>query len=213
MRTHSREGFTLTEIIIALAIMGVVFSAALTAVDSAEGTVQQTVGRSVLNTKANRTLARIANRLTGAGAVALNSFPSLPDAADSIEYREVTGFNGTAPLWSEDRAIRLEYETGELNNGIDDDGDGLIDECRVVAIRDEGGANEQRLILATRVAEFLDGEAPDLIDNNGNGLVDERGLCLTREGDVLTVRLTVLHPNNGGVIDARTSLTTIALRN
>lgn len=213
MGRRFQKGFTLVELMIAMAVLAVVLSTAITALQRAEGSVQQTVTRSVLNTKANRALTLIANRLTGGGGDALQNFPAFPACADEVEYRQVTGYSGFAPEWSAESVIRLEYEPGEINNGIDDDGDGLIDECRIIEVADEGGPEERRAVLATRVAEFLDGEEPDLADNNGNGLVDERGLCFSRDGDALVVRLTVVRINSNGRRESRTSMTTIALRN
>ena len=109
--------------------------------------------------------------------------------------------------------IRLEYMPGETNNGIDDNGDGFVDECRIVRVENPGTPDETILVLGTQVSEFYEGESPNLNDDNGNGLIDERGLCFYRTEDLITILVTLLRRDSQGRVETRSSMTTIAVRN
>jgi hypothetical protein len=87
--------------------------------------------------------------------------------------------------------LTLEYEPNDANDGIDNDGDGLTDECRLRWIRNFGAANETDTVLCTSVREYFEGETLNNADQNGNGLQDERGFHVTRTGSALTFRLTL----------------------
>ena len=217
MKIHNRAlrnaGFTLVESMISLAILAIVMSSALTAVNSAQGSSEQAVTRSVLTAKTGRVLSKITEQLRGAGADALTSVPFLPGSIDQLDFRQATGIVDQAIVWSNQMVIRLEYMPGEIDNGLDDNGDGFVDECRIVRVDNPGAPDERMLVLGTQVSEFFEGETPSLNDDNGNGLVDERGLCFYRTGDLVTVLLTMLRRDSQGRVGTRSSTTTIALRN
>ena len=107
----------------------------------------------------------------------------------------------------------LELAPGELDNGIDDNGNGLIDEGVLVRIENPGLANEQRSIFARGVSEYLEGETGDGTDENGNGLVDEGGLSFSRSNGSLQIALSLERIGPDGELMVRTLETSVALRN
>ena len=115
--------------------------------------------------------------------------------------------------WSNQHRLAFEYDTGEVDDGVDNDGDGLADEGNLVLRRNDGLANEVRIVLCRGVAELFEGELANGIDDNGNGVVDEAGFNVHRVGDVLTIRLTVQDALGQGVILTRSLETSSRLRN
>ena len=109
--------------------------------------------------------------------------------------------------------IALELERVELDNGLDDNGNGLVDERMVVRIEDPGGPDERRKVICHDVSEYLAGEIPNGLDDNGNGLNDERGLSFVVLGDVLTIRLTLEAPGANENMLERTVQTSVRLLN
>jgi prepilin-type N-terminal cleavage/methylation domain-containing protein len=204
-----RQGFTLLEALIGVVIMAVVLGAGIVALDSGQRSFQQTVSKGIVNTDANRALNRIVKALTGARRTTL----LITAEREAVSFQSAEAWDAGMAVWTDDVELRLEYEAGELDNGLDDDDDGLVDECQVVLTRNVGQPDEQVVILVKGVREFLEGEEPDGDDDNGNLLEDERGLCFERQGDALVIRLTLerVHPEAGTNI--RTLETVVALRN
>jgi hypothetical protein len=109
--------------------------------------------------------------------------------------------------------ILSELDEGELDDGADNDGDGLVDEGRVVLIEDQGGAAERRVVLTNGVAELQDGEEANNADDNGNGLVDETGLSFSATGETVFVRLTCQRRTDDGRLLVQAAETAVRLRN
>lgn len=148
--------------------------------------------KSDLQARAGRTLERILRALHEADRDSLAALPMAPVPLSAVTYDEpqsvslVDGAVAVMPV-----RIQLEYEPGEANDGLDNDGDGLRDEGQVVLIRDFGQPAEIRAVLCTGVGELLEGELANGADDNANGLIDERGLCLTWDGTRVQVRMTL----------------------
>src|SRR5262249_41383601 len=98
-------------------------------------------------------------------------------------------------------------------NGVDDDGDGLVDERNLVMTRNVGTANEVSIVLCHDVARWYPGEISNVADDNGNGVVDESGFNVQRTGDLLTIRLCIEQPTAGGQKISATAETGVVLRN
>lgn len=114
--------------------------------------------------------------------------------------------------WSATR-VEFRLEPGEVDDGLDNDGNGLVDEGELVLVRDAGGADELEIVLANGVREHLEGELPNGVDDNDNGLVDERGITFERVGSDLRIRLTLETTGRDGRILTRTLETTAWSRN
>jgi hypothetical protein len=109
--------------------------------------------------------------------------------------------------------IGFEYDPGEVDDGVDNNGNGLIDEGQVVLTRGVGTGNAVRSVLVDGVAELLEGEVLNADDDNGNLMDDETGFCLQRIGSVLTIRLTLEDKAEDGTVTRRTMETSIRMRN
>jgi len=188
-----RRGLTLVEVLITALILIMLVGAVGLTVKSGSGAYSQGVSTAEVEAQARRMVDRIARELLDADRSSLLLAPPAPFGATSIDYNRCEGYAAGAMLVGPTRRIRLVLQPGELDNGIDDNGNGLVDECRLELLPDAFGEPDQVVGWGGFVREYLEGELPNGVDDNGNGLVDERGLCLTYDSTrgVLTVRLTL----------------------
>lgn len=204
-----RAGYTILEVAVSTAILASVLGSGVLALRTSQLSFEQTVARGVLNRDTSRAINRVAKSVTGCRAETLE----VSADASSASFQGVTGWVDGIATWSNDFDLRLEYEDGELDNGKDDDGDGLIDECQVLLVEDVDQDDERQVVLVKAVREFLEGEKPDGEDNNDNGLEDEKGLCFEITNDGLLIRLTIQQIDREGYISLRTLETTVSFRN
>lgn len=213
VQQSARSGFSLLEMMIALSVMSAMLGIGIVATQSTQSLMDQSVATGILEAKASRAINRIAREVGGASASTLFPARSAPESSEWLRVQRVDGWSGNDPQWSNDFEIRLVYEPTEVDNGVDDDGDGLIDECRILLVTDVGLATERSITIATQVAEYLEREIPDVDDDNGNGLEDERGLCFAVDGSVVEIRLTMVGLGSDGNTIWRTLETSVGLRN
>ena len=214
-RLSSSSGATLVEVIVAMTIFTLVLGMVGLATLSGQEAYKTGMNLTQLENQARRTVDRIANELLEAGAQWIAPQPLPPLGGDTVNYRRNEGFAGGNIVWSTNRSIQFQYAQGELDDGIDNNGNGLVDEGVVVLIRDVGGANQQTVTLTRWVAELLEGELPNGADDNGNGLRDEEGLSFEYDAveQRLTVRLTLQRPDVEGRIATSTVQTSVRVRN
>jgi hypothetical protein len=213
-RSTRAAGFTLLELIMAGSLLALLASSALLAARGGMGAFRATQDASDVETRVRRALDRVVFELLSAGTSEL--FPAWDDldgdfGTDDLNFAKVTGLAGTAPVFGPVHKVALELAPGEANDGLDNDGNGLIDDGVLVLTRDVGGT-EQRTILCRDVRRLLEGEIADGDDDNGNGVSDEAGFNVHRVGDVLFVRLSLEAPLETGSI-VRTLETSVRLRN
>lgn len=209
----SRAGFSLVELLLAVALLSIVLAS--TAIVSSTGyrTYRASSAQSSAESRARRGLDRAATELRRAVADTVPN-PGGNLGMDLVEFRQAVGIDGTGNLQLGPlMRLALELDAGEPANGLDDDGDGLVDEGELVLTRDVGGPAQTRVVLVRPVRALLEGEATNLADDNGNGLVDERGFCVERVGELLTLRLTIEDFEPSGRRILRTVETSIRLRN
>lgn len=192
-RLDARAGTTLVEVTLGVALLAVFSGAAFLALDGSArsyGTGRVVAqldlrARAAMDDVSDLLLAADFDSLTPAGVVA-------PASVSTLDFQRARGFAGGAVEWGPTERLLLESEPGELENGIDDDGDGTVDEGRLVLIEDPGAAGERRLVLCSQVSAALEGEIlANGEDDNGNGLIDERGFCIASAGRRLEIRLTL----------------------
>ncbi|MEQ1892720.1 MAG: hypothetical protein ABL998_09280 [Planctomycetota bacterium] len=210
-RTLDRSGYTLVELAVATALFLLLMSSAVVAARGGMDAFKSSQDLSDLETRARRALDRAVFQLVACAASELNPNPTGPSGTENLAFRQVVGLAGTAPVLGVPMSLAFEYGPEEANDGIDNDGNGLVDEGLLVLTRDVGGA-EQRLVLCRGVREYLEGEVGDGDDDNANGLTDERGFNIQRVGDVLFVRLSLEEPVPTGSV-VRTLETAVRLRN
>lgn len=213
LRRNARSGFTLYEVAITVGLLGVVFAATGMVSRSTNDLARFSGEKSRTETRARRALDRVVEELAMAGQSMLAPDPAAPGWTSDLSFQCVTGSALGVPIWGTLTALRWEREPTELADGVDNDGDGLIDEGRVVLVRDFGGVGEQTIVLCNGVAEFAEGETAAIGDENGNGLEDERGFSLQRDGELLTVRITLQEQVEQGQVITTSVRTSIRLRN
>ncbi|MEE8467231.1 MAG: prepilin-type N-terminal cleavage/methylation domain-containing protein [Planctomycetota bacterium] len=216
MKTRTRQaGFTLVELVITVFIIGILSGAVTQVLLGGSGAFRMGVTVADLEARTARTLERMSREIAAADADTMN--PADPAGGNWVEFTTPTGTVGKTILWGPRLRYRVELAPLELNNGVDDNNNGLVDEGVLVRIEDFGGPNERRVVLARGVAEFLEGEIANGLDDNGNGLDDEGGLAISIQTggtrDALTLRLTLQGVDAFGDVLERTLETTVALRN
>ena len=218
MKRRSTSGFTILELAIAATIMAVVLGGTALAMRRGLELNRWMTADGDLNSRSARGLSSISRRLFGAGLETLDpDLTTLPGEdtvwSETLDLELGSDWAGGEIQWGEVRRIALEFGRGELDNGVDDNGDGLVDEQMAVLIVNPGEPDQRRAVLVSGVSEYLEGEVFNGLDDNGNGLVDERGLCFALEGELLTIRLSVERLGPDGRLMVRTQETTIGLRN
>ena len=216
MRTVSsnRGGFTLVEVLVATAILAILLGAVGITVLHGKENFRQGVTASVLDARGRRVLERMVTEIQGAQGAALNPNPLPPLGSSTLQFRVCNGYDGVAQIWGPLSQIQLVDDTREPVDGVDNDGDGMVDEARVVLVRDVGGAGQVQVTLAHNVARRLEGETANAADDNGNGLVDEAGLSFAIDGNMtLTIRLSLGARDPRGRTLVRTVQTAVHMRN
>lgn len=227
MREANKEGFTMIEMLISVVLLGVMVVAV--GLTSRKATDAYNEGTSVdtLNSQAHRAIERMLREIEGTGQAMLGPRPEIEQNFGShrLSYRVATDWVAGVTTWGGTTEIELELEPGELDDGLDNDGDGLIDEGMVVLTQFEGTptlaemlANDalpgaDRIVLCRGVRELLAGEDANNLDDNGNGLIDEPGLCFEVLGEVVTIRMTLDAFDREGRILTKTVDSSIWVRN
>ncbi len=203
------------EVLIAMTVLTMVLAMVGLATLSGQEAYKTGVNAAHLENQARRTLDRIANEVMEAGQQWVLPQPLPPLGSGTLNYRRNTGFGGGNIAWSTNTSIQFQYAPGELDDGLDNDGNGLVDDGVVALVQDVGGPDQQTTILTRWVAEFLQGEVPNGADDNGNGLQDEGGLSFEYDPalQMLTIRITLQRRDAEGRLATRTMQTSVRLRN
>jgi prepilin-type N-terminal cleavage/methylation domain-containing protein len=208
MKTTKRAGFTLSEMVIA----AVVFSIAL----GAPASLYVSTSRLYRNESAVRELEAISRTILGeiVGRVRLSSSGGTTLATlSTVDFQRTTGYAAGAAVLGDPERFELRYTLADPDDGVDNDGDGLVDECSVAWVENQGLVTERSRRIGEWVRESLEDEIPDNgVDDNGNGLIDEPGLAFAPDGERLTVWLTLERMVSGNRITF-TAQRSIAFRN
>lgn len=210
-----RAGFSLIELLVSLSLLGVIGGAVLLAASSTSTAMQSSTTLADLHALSRRAIERIASELEQTERD--DVLPASPAAEAPFHVSEIdfqrTDFVADAVVLENIARIGFEYAADEPNDGIDNNGNGLVDEGLVVLTESLGLASERRLVLCRNVAETLEGEtAGNGADDNGNGLRDEGGLSFDFDGDRVTIRLTLERVAPKGLLLQSSVQRTIAFR-
>jgi hypothetical protein len=212
-RRGGNAGLTLIEVTVSMVLLTVITGAVLLAGESSSKTFRSGTARAQIESSASRTLDRIVRELMSTGSTVLVPDPTGDGGSSTLTFQQCVGVAGTSLQWGLPVRIELQLETGETDDGTDENENGLIDERRVTWTVDPGALGEKSATWCHDVREYLEGELPNGLDDNGNGLEDEAGLCFVRSGQVLTVRLTLEQLDFEGRTMTRTVETSVRLRN
>jgi hypothetical protein len=210
-----RRGTTLVELTIGMTLFTSVAGALFLAFDLSAGSYGAEATGARLDAQARHALDVLGNYLREADLDSLTpAGVEPPDSATLLDYQRPDGFAGGLVTWGPTERITLELDAGEAANGLDDDGDGRIDERRLTWIQDIAEPDSVRVVLCSGISSALEDEiAGNNLDDNGNGLVDEAGFCVEFEDARLLVRLTLEDEDHDGRRILRTVERAILPRN
>jgi len=207
---RSRAAFTLIELSIAVVLLVIMMMAVTMTTKSASSSYKQASLDENLASQAHRTMDFLGSELIDAQGGTLT--PN-PDGTSSLSFRRCAGWDGEAMALGPVNTFALQLEAGELDDGADNNGNGLVDERVLVWTRNVGQPNQTQTVKSHWIRELLEGETENGDDDNGNGLDDEPGLCFALVGDVLTIRLTLERLDGEGRLQTKTVESSMRVRN
>ncbi|MFT5050183.1 MAG: prepilin-type N-terminal cleavage/methylation domain-containing protein [Chlamydiales bacterium] len=192
----SRSGFTLLEIMMAVALLAIVVVKAHGAIGDVNQSLSQQTREIVLEDHARRVLRRIGYEIMGSNRDSLIPVSNAPLSSDDLLYQVNLGIHDGEVVWSDQEEVALQELEGQISWS-----------------ESPGTPEERRVIWTSLVAPYLEGEIPNGMDDNGNGLIDERGLSFVIDRNSVTVRLTLERQLPGGGVVTQTVQTTVTCRN
>jgi len=186
-RRRRQSGISVVEMAIAVSGTVVLFGIVAIGTQRAFGTYQGTVSATEVERNANVAMDRMVSLLADAGLTTIADDLSAPAGSSGFSFRVRKGYSGGAITWSPETRIYWESDPNDARDDVDNDGDGLVDEGRVMM----ADANGLEAVICNNVTEYLDGETSASGDQNSNGLEDEQGLSFVLEDNRLTIRLTL----------------------
>lgn len=211
---RARAGLTLLELAIAAVIVAMMFGAVAITVLRADGAYREAELGAEVERDSEPALERVAREFMDAARTTVTLTPAAPLQGTSISYRRATGWGGGALQLSPTRRIRFELDPAELADGLDNDGDGLVDEGRVVLSTDVAGGGTQA-VLVTGVAALTQGELDNGADDNGDGRIDEPGFFAEFDAatSTLFLSLTLATRADDGRVVTRAARLSVRIRN
>jgi prepilin-type N-terminal cleavage/methylation domain-containing protein len=130
MNKHRQSGFSLIEVMIVTTIFFVVLGAIFQVMSIGLYTYQSGDAMVAIQNQARRIVDKIANEIQAAGLSTISPTPPATgsEGTHTITFQCSTGYSGDSIQWGDVTTIAFGYESGETDNGVDDDGDTLIDE-------------------------------------------------------------------------------------
>jgi prepilin-type N-terminal cleavage/methylation domain-containing protein len=209
---RDRSGFSLIEVLITVSLVGTFLGSLLLVINAGSKAARTGMARQSTEGLARRCVDRMASELVSSASGTLSPDPVAPWGTSALTFQRIEGYTAGAIDWGTPVRLSLELDVGELDDGVDNNGNGLVDERRLVYTIDPGGA-EESTTWAHGVRELLEGESPNALDDNGNGLKDEAGLSFQRVGGRLLIRLSLQENDGQGNVLVHTVTTTVRLRN
>ena len=209
----AQRGFTFLEMMAVIVVLAIVGGLGVQALQMTTGASSTTVFQSELDARAHRVLTRVVRELQEAEGLSFLPSPLEPFGADAFDYRCAEISDAERIVMGDYRRLELLPAGNDPRDGVDNDGDGLIDEHELWLVRDVGLASEYRTILARAVSAYLEGEAPNAADDNGNGIIDERGFNVALRDGILHVRLSLQGRSPRDEIVTRIAETKVWVRN
>src|SRR5262245_47463761 len=132
-RHGSRQGFTVMEILLGVVLLAVVSTPVALAVGGAVRAYRSESAVARLDGRAQDAIAQITERLQQADQAAVTpAGVAAPASTAVIDFQRALDFVDDAVVWSNPERLALEADPGDPADGLDNDGDGMVDEGRVV---------------------------------------------------------------------------------
>jgi hypothetical protein len=179
------------EVVISITIFAGTVLGLLSVLDRLQGASNDAARLADMRVRARSALDRIVRELGDSGLSVISPQPVAPLGASSLTYQRAQGYESGNIVWGPQARIEWRLEPGEIDDGRDNDGDGLIDEGEIVWTERPDTPDAHSVVWCTGVAKLAEGESANLFDDNGDGLIDEPGLSFQIADNVLAVRLTL----------------------
>ena len=207
------RGTTVLELIIAATLFSGIVAGGYTLLGSGVDAYDQGGTAVEVERHADRLLQLVVAEISQAGRDVTYPRAMPPNSSHTLTLQRCTGYTAGAKVWSTPTTLEFRHLPDELDDGKDNNGNGLIDEGMLVRVDDAGGPNERVTALGSYVREYMEGEEKNGTDDNGNGLIDEPGVSFDVVGDVWTVRITIERRDGNGRLITHTAQTSIKVRN
>lgn len=153
---RSSAGLTLVEVVVVVGLLGIVLSSMNAVLGAIAGTYRSGTARMEVDAQGTRTIQRLARALRLADAEQVVGLVEAPFFTTDMEFRQSTGFQEGQTGWDELERLRYSaldgtltwtrenedgdegvlfrcenvatLQAGETANGLDDNGNGLVDE-------------------------------------------------------------------------------------
>ncbi|MDJ0523152.1 MAG: prepilin-type N-terminal cleavage/methylation domain-containing protein [Planctomycetota bacterium] len=211
--SHRQAGFTMIELMASIVLFSIVILVALQSSLVAGRVTASLVSTSELDLQAHRVVDQIAEELLQARAETLTPDAMAPYGSSVLTYERAEATTGGGVVWTTTRRIEFVQSASDALDGVDNDGNGLVDDGEIWLVTDAGLPGERRALLARHVAGFLAGEQENALDDNANGLTDERGLSFELRDGALHVRVSLQAVDPKGGYQTHTAETAIRMRN
>ena len=208
----ARGGFTLVELAVAMVLLSVIGGLFFLTTETTSNATRTGVAVAELDARALRALDRVCESLKSSSGDLVTPKAASPFSGTQLDFKRGLGADGAGKVvWGPLERFALVYD--EANDGVDNDGDGLVDEGKLVWTEKPGLAGSRSSVVCEGVREYLAGEKLDGNDENGNGLIDERGFALVFDGNRVTVRLTLESRDGDGHPLSTTVQRSVVFRN
>jgi type II secretory pathway pseudopilin PulG len=182
---------TLMEMVVAMAIAAVLLALTSGVITTSTDNYKEAIVLSRMESEVRIALDRVASMLQEASRESLmpNNLGFTP--LSSIEFETPLGLTPAGVVFGSPVRILTELRQGEFADGIDNDGNGVVDDSDLIMVKNFGMTTEQRWVLATGVPTLSEGESWTGTDDNGNGMIDESGFAIQVIGQTCRIALTV----------------------
>jgi hypothetical protein len=186
-----RGGHTLVELALAATILVVALgSLALFSRNSASA-LNSGASQAELEAELRRTLRRMSEELLPSGLSVIGPQPFPAEGSREVVYRRSEGQINGRIRWGAPRRLAFALEAGELDDGLDNNGNGLVDEGTVEWTLDLGMPGEHTVTLCHGVRALGRLEQDNGLDDDQDGRTDEPGLAFWIEDGTLRLSLTL----------------------
>lgn len=181
------RGFSLTEMLVVSGLAVSLFGTLALLGQRASASTTENTAEDHARALVEAALGRATRELADASAASLDPTPTTPFWSDTLTFHTATGFDTAGTTWSAPRRLELAEDPSDLDNGRDDDGDGVVDERLLRLVTSEGRV----VVLTSQVRELGEGELANGEDDDGDGLVDEAGFAVVLDASGLRLALSL----------------------
>lgn len=125
-RNNRCQGFTLLEVVVATALISLMLGGVSSAIFLAQVSLAAEINEYLFEQSGRRIASRLSEEFMAASEASI--LPLVSTDGDFVQYRQVTGYASGAVQLGPLKTIELQLYPGEEANGLDDNGDGRIDE-------------------------------------------------------------------------------------